>query len=344
MKDESQKFLLVSVFMMTYNHAPYIEQALKGILLQQVVFNLEIVVGEDCSTDGTRSIIKQYAEKHPEKFKLILQQQNVGAHRNQIDILSACQGKYIALCEGDDYWTDPLKLQKQVDFLEASPDFAICFHKVQLLKEGKLIEDDLTNVPAQVSTIEDLANENYIHTPSCVFRNYGQNSFGEHFIAAPLGDYYLHIMNARFGKIYHLEETMAVYRIHSNATWNTTSVIHRYEKTCQSIAYILADLDQSFAEARFRLTNRYVALLQALLNHQELTAERKKQILRHATLLPTLELVLLVLDKADHIERLKLEAKFLKKERNSFLKMSKYALRALLKRRQTKNNEQSGES
>lgn len=116
---------VVSIFMMTFNHEEFISEAIEGVLMQKTNFDYEIVIGEDCSTDNTREIILSYQKKYPGKFKLLLHEKNIGAVANQMAIFQACVGKYIALCEGDDYWTDPLKLQKQVDFLEGNPEYGL---------------------------------------------------------------------------------------------------------------------------------------------------------------------------------------------------------------------------
>ncbi|MAB57136.1 MAG: hypothetical protein CL524_06250 [Aequorivita sp.] len=118
---------MVSVFCMVYNQEQYISQAIEGFLMQKATFNSVMVIGEDCSTDGSRNIILEYAKKYPGKFKLLLNDKNIGAHKNQEKVLKNCTGKYIAMCEGDDYWTDPLKLQKQVGFMEANPSIGACF-------------------------------------------------------------------------------------------------------------------------------------------------------------------------------------------------------------------------
>lgn len=104
--------------MITYNHEKYIIQAIEGVLMQKTSFPIKLVIGEDCSTDNTRRICIEYKEKYPEKIELLLPEKNLGMIPNFINTLKACTGKYIALCDGDDYWTDPNKLQKQVDFLE----------------------------------------------------------------------------------------------------------------------------------------------------------------------------------------------------------------------------------
>ena len=126
---------LVSVFMMAYNHEKYISEAIEGVLMQNTNFDFDIVIGEDCSTDNTRQIILDYQRKYPGKFKLLLHKENIGAMANQQAVFSACTGKYIAICEGDDYWTDPYKLQKQVDFLEDNNGFVICFTNTLIKNE-----------------------------------------------------------------------------------------------------------------------------------------------------------------------------------------------------------------
>jgi len=126
----------VSVFMMAYNHAPYIAQALDSALAQQTTFTVEIVIGEDSSTDGTRNIVTDYVQRYPGRIRALLHETNLGASRNQVLVLEACTGEYIALLEGDDFWTDPYKLQKQVDFLDEHLDYAISAHNVTIVGGG----------------------------------------------------------------------------------------------------------------------------------------------------------------------------------------------------------------
>lgn len=113
---------LVSVKMITYNHAPYIAQAIEGVLQQKTNFPFELVIGEDCSTDGTREIVFNYQKKYPDIIRVITSEQNVGARTNGYRTEKACRGKYIAYCEGDDYWHRSDKLQKQVDYMENHPE------------------------------------------------------------------------------------------------------------------------------------------------------------------------------------------------------------------------------
>src|SRR5690606_34031006 len=119
---------IVSVIVATYNHENYIKQCLDGILMQQTTFDFEIILKEDCSTDNTREIVKQYQKKFPNKIRLWLTNENLYSKKIKLSGYNYTDSKYIALCEGDDYWTDPLKLQKQVEFLENNLDYVICSH------------------------------------------------------------------------------------------------------------------------------------------------------------------------------------------------------------------------
>jgi len=211
---------LVSVCLITYNHEKFIAQAIESVLMQKVNFGWEFIIADDCSTDRTREIIKQYKAKHP-FIKLILQEKNVGPAQNFDDLIKSPTGKYIAYFEGDDYWTDSLKLQKQVDFLEANPDFAICFHKVGVKCE---VDDEKSYISNQnqkeITTFEDLTVKNYIHSLSCVFRNNLFGDFPEWFKESPLGDYPLHLLNAMHGKIKFFDDLMGVYRVHQGGIWS----------------------------------------------------------------------------------------------------------------------------
>ena len=120
---------LLSIVTITYNHEQYIRQCIEGVLAQKTSFPIEFIIADDCSTDETKSICEEYAKNNPDIIRLISSSANVGAVENEQRALLAAKGKYIATCEGDDYWTDPLKLQKQVDFMAAHPDYSVCFHR-----------------------------------------------------------------------------------------------------------------------------------------------------------------------------------------------------------------------
>ena len=205
--------------MITYNHEPFIKQAIEGVLNQNTNFDLELVIGEDCSTDNTRNICQEFAQKY-KQIELLITENNLGMMPNFIRTLQACKGKYIALCEGDDYWTDPLKLQKQVDFLEANPDFSICYHKVKILINNRLVKDFITNNTKSESTINDIAEKNYIHTSTVLFRNGLIKEFPNWIYSSPMGDYPLYILLAQYGKIKYIDSIMSVYRVHNGGVWS----------------------------------------------------------------------------------------------------------------------------
>jgi glycosyltransferase involved in cell wall biosynthesis len=210
------KDLKVAVYMITYNHEDYIAQAVESIMMQQTNFEFKLFIGEDCSTDKTAEICSSLKQKYPDKIELVLQKNNIGATNNAQQIFKLCfdsDAQYIAMLEGDDYWTDPLKLQKQVDFLDANQEYVLCFHEVVILKsDGKFVKDFLTNVPENHETIEDLAvSWNYIHTPSVVFRNVITDLPYEYQMT-PIGDFFLYMMLAEKGKLKYIKQDMATYR------------------------------------------------------------------------------------------------------------------------------------
>jgi len=231
---------MVSVFVITYNHEKFIAQALDGILMQQVNFEYEVVVGEDCSTDRTREILLEYAKKYPDKFVLLLHDKNIGAMANQMAVLKACTGKYIALCEGDDYWSDPLKLQKQVDFLEKNKEYAICYHRVNYLGKNGVLQNETLNQSSfeKTFTIEDLAKGNIMHTCSVLFRKKSQYFEEIKDAQLPACDYVLHMLNAVHGNIKYMPEIMAIYR-HEVGIWSSLTEKEMLKKWMLGLNFLL---------------------------------------------------------------------------------------------------------
>ena len=220
--------------MITYGHEKFIEEAINGVLMQESEFEVELIIANDCSPDNTNEIIQNIISNHERGnlIKYYKQEENIGMMPNFIFTLKHCTGKYIALCEGDDYWTDPLKLQKQVDFLEANEDYAICFHRVYELAEGKDLALANLNISdkEETYTIEDLAKDNFIHTPSVIFRNGLIKEFPAWFVNAVVGDYPLFLLIAKHGTIKYFPEPMAVYRRHNQGTWGNKPFEYTFEK------------------------------------------------------------------------------------------------------------------
>lgn len=203
----------VSACLITYNHEAFITECIEGALCQNLDYGYEIVIGDDCSSDRTSEICQSYALKYPDKIKYYRREQNLGMIGNWLATIKQCQGKYIALCEGDDYWTDPLKLQKQVDFLEKNEDYTLCFHEVNvLLPSGVFLNDSALEVPENYEDYSSLAiNGNFIHTPSVVFKNI-LKEFPNEILQLAFVDYFLYLLLREKGKIKKIGDTMGVYR------------------------------------------------------------------------------------------------------------------------------------
>ena len=232
----------VSIFSMVYNHEKYIEQCLNSFLMQKTLFDFEIVIGEDFSSDRSREILLDFQNKYPGKFKLLLHPHNIGAVQNQKLTLNACTGKYIAICEGDDYWTDPLKLQKQVDFLEANEAYSMCFHRTDELLIDRTIQKSLTTYSEKANRffeIDDLAKGNFIHTPSVVFKN-NLIEFPKWMSLVSVGDYPLWMLLASRGRIGYLGESMAHYRV-GVGVWSGCENTQNYIKWLELLSYLIIE-------------------------------------------------------------------------------------------------------
>ncbi len=211
--------------MITYNHENYIEQAIDSILVQECNFTFEIVIGEDFSTDNTRKILLDYQMQYPNKINLILHPKNIGAIKNQIETHKACKGKYIAICEGDDYWTDPKKLQKQVDLMEANPNYSICFtNGIKISEKERLKESIISNGyhPKEFNTEYLISKDCMIPTASILFKNISLEIDLNNF---PIGDYPLIYAISRYGKMAYIDEEMICYRIHEKSVLRQSSLI-----------------------------------------------------------------------------------------------------------------------
>lgn len=222
----------LSVMMITYNHERFITQAIESVLAQRVDFDYEIVIGEDCSTDGTRAVIMDFHRRHPGRIVPLLRDQNIGAMRNLEATLATCRGQYLALLEGDDYWTCDEKLQRQVDFLDSKPDCAICCHRVKFLDEaGSAYAEPVRHFPAGSYKIEDLLRGNFVMTCSTVLRRDLVPTLPPWLREMKLGDWPMFALAARHGTIELMDEVMAVYRVHSGGMWSSLPSITRLQES-----------------------------------------------------------------------------------------------------------------
>lgn len=250
----------VSVSLITYNHADFIAQAIESILMQETDFNYELIIGEDDSSDGTREIVKSYKRQFPDKIKLFLNsRENViyiggkpTGRWNLVNNLRHAQGKYIALLEGDDYWTDPDKLQKQADFLDANPNCSSCFHPVARRYEQPSSENLPEERPYTFNktayTLEDLLKGNFVPACSTMFRNYLFDPFPDWYYTVPMGDWPLHVLNAQHGDIGYIDQTMAVYRIHSRGIRSSISSFQKTQTNISTLKVLRHHLNSQYLD------------------------------------------------------------------------------------------------
>lgn len=238
---------------MTYNHERYVADAIESVLSQQTSFPFELLITEDCSTDSTRKIIHSFRDRHPDRIGLLLSPVNL----NDNSVLSrgvlAAKGCYVALLDGDDWWTSPDKLQKQVDFLDRRPDCSICFHNVQVVYEGGGVRPHPYHLdypshrisapmPAAISGLSDLVKGNFIQTCSVMLRAKALQGIPSWYVDLPIGDWPLYILYAQNGTIGYLDEILAAYRVHHGGLWSrqlsrhdNSDDIRRMIETCDLI-------------------------------------------------------------------------------------------------------------
>lgn len=216
--------IVVSVCITAYNHGKYIAQALDSILMQEVDFRYEIVVGEDCSTDNTRQILLAYKEKFPDKFKLLLHEKNMGAKKNVITTLKNCSGKYIAMLDGDDYWIDPKKLQIQIDLMERFPECHMSFHpaeaRIENAESGKVIARHAKKNKIFTASEVILGGGGFSPTGATIFNREVIDNLPEFFEETPVGDYYMQILGSVHGGALYIDRVMSVYRQGIEGSWS----------------------------------------------------------------------------------------------------------------------------
>jgi glycosyltransferase involved in cell wall biosynthesis len=221
---------MVSVCIPTYNHGQFIRQCLEGVMMQQTNFAFEVIVGEDCSTDNTRSIVKEFEQRYPGIIKPIYHQKNVGAQRNAYEFCwPKLTGKYIAVCEGDDYWTDPCKLQKQVDFLEENHEFVMCFHETNTINaNGHILREVVAGHGKMVYEYDwRSVFHKQIATLSVVFRNC-LSPGNKDFVHATYGDKFLFTVLSRYGKLAELGFNGGNYRKHVGGVYSGRTLADKY--------------------------------------------------------------------------------------------------------------------
>lgn len=241
----------VSISCITYNHEKYIEDAIKSFLMQKTNFKYEILIHDDASMDSTSDIIRKYQQKYPDIIKPILQKENQYSrgvkHISYTYNFNRAKGKYIALCEGDDYWIDPYKLQKQVDYMEANPKCTLCTHSVNRVdaQSGQVVNIIRPSKVNRELNIREfiLGGGMFIGTNSILFPKRIINDLPTWFFDAHAGDYPLQIFLANHGKTYYIDETMSAYRVNVQGSW-TNRVYFSYEQRIEHFKRVGKMLDK----------------------------------------------------------------------------------------------------
>jgi glycosyltransferase involved in cell wall biosynthesis len=241
--------MTVSVVVMTYNHANFISQALDSVLMQEVTFDYEILISEDCSTDGTREIVTAYQKQYPDKIRLLLSERNLHCNIVVSRAIRAARGTFIAFLDGDDYWIHRQKLQRQVQFLDAYPQCSMCFHNARVIHEdGSRPPRNWTpEGQPEFSTFEEIWMGNFITLCSTMFRRRVLGSIPEWYDSFLITDWPLHILSAQQGTIGYINEIMAVYRHHSGGVYSALGEVAKLQKTLDFYRAMNVNLDYRYS-------------------------------------------------------------------------------------------------
>lgn len=215
LKKLNRNEIIVSIFILTYNQEQYIAQTIESILNQKTNFSFQLVIGEDCSTDRTRVVCEEFARNYGDKIKLLTSpEKNIGLIANYIRTIKECDGKYIAICDGDDYWIDPLKLQKQVDFLENNSEYSIVHTALKFLAPNGDFTVFLDSDNLNYNEFNNLIYSNFIFSVTALFRNVQFHEQLPHWVDQyPYGDWPTYLWTIKDGgKIHYIEDITAVYR------------------------------------------------------------------------------------------------------------------------------------
>jgi glycosyltransferase involved in cell wall biosynthesis len=223
----------VSVLVQTFNHERYIAEALDSVLEQRGVGPFEVLVGDDCSTDGTRSVIDAYARRHPGVVQPFYPRENMGGEGKILfaELVARSRGRYIAWLDGDDYWTCPDKLRIQTRYLDLHPRCSMCFHNAVRRTDGGEVPDVLYNPPDRPRRVAygDLFGDNPVAACAPVFRREVIDPLPPWYFRLPWGDLPLYLVAAQRGEVHYLPEVMGVYRIHSHGMYSGVSRLRQHE-------------------------------------------------------------------------------------------------------------------
>ncbi|HWD10245.1 MAG TPA: glycosyltransferase [Solirubrobacteraceae bacterium] len=252
----------VSVVLRTYNHAAWIAQAIESVLLQRVPFAFELIVAEDCSSDGTRAIVEGYAARHPDVIRPLLPERNVGHGEMFRRGLEAAGGRYIAYLDGDDYWTSTAKLARQVEFLEREPACPSCFHDVSLIYDDAGVPSGAVtpHLAEQRVSLEQILMECFIPAPAMLFRSEVAARLPGWVFESAWIDWLIHIRGAESGPIGYLPEVLAAYRVHRGGMFSALDRVSQLEEDVRFYPRLMAELPRERDLIERCLANRHAQL------------------------------------------------------------------------------------
>lgn len=237
---------LVSVVLRTYGHAPFVAQAIESVLIQRTGFPFELVIGEDCSTDGTREIVEAYGRAYPEIVRPVLPERNVGHGEMLRMALAATQGELIAYLDGDDYWSSTAKLARQVEFMRANPECHDCFHDVSLVyDEAGAPSGTITpRLAEEHFGIEQILMECFVPAPAMMFRRSVFEELEREAFDSAWLDWIIHVQSATHGPLGYVPEPMACYRVHRGGMFSALDRVSQLEEDANFYARFLAQLPE----------------------------------------------------------------------------------------------------
>lgn len=251
--DSDKREIMVSICCITYNQEAYIRDALEGFVRQKTDFEWELLIHDDASTDRTAEIIREYAKRYPDRIFPILQTEN--QYSQGLTNISGtfnfprARGKYIAMCEGDDYWTDETKLQRQVDFMEAHPGCSLCLHSAKVEVQGRALTEHKMRPyhrSRKIRPEEIIDKTSGYPTASLMFRRSMVEQLPDFYVNAPIADIPLQLMSAARGWAYYMDRCMCVYRLGGAASWTTLMKQGNYEEKQKKYAREMEEMYRGF--------------------------------------------------------------------------------------------------
>lgn len=276
----------VSVLVTTYNHENFLRQALESALSQQTTFPFEIVVGEDCSTDGTRELLQDVFASHPQTIRMVLPEQNLGPNQMYLEVMRAARGDYFAILDGDDYWTSTDKLHRQVEFLEGNARYEVCFHDVLVVTEGS-DEPPRPGMPAlerDTYELDDLLLGNFVPAASIMHRRVDVEGLPDWFTGFAWIDWLMLVLCAQRGRLRYLPGLSGVYRVHATGLWSSADRMSQLDEELRVYQQLEAYLPTTHAGALQAGVTR--CRVQRAVEHLGLPSDRPIAVLSQRPALP----------------------------------------------------------